>query len=68
MRKYLVIKNAIISLLLTVMFLSWLVEGLHPVKIMVACVSVFVALMFLFQMADRCYIRINKKSASDGNP
>ena len=68
MRKYLSIKNSIISLLLTAIFFSWLIEGLHLVKILVACVSVFVALMELLRMADMCYIRINKKSASDGNP
>ena len=65
---YLRIKNAIISLLLTVMYFSWLIEGLHPVKIIVACISVFVIMMNLLGMADDCYIRANKKSAPVGKP
>ena len=60
---YLVIKNAIIALLLTVMYSSWLIEGLRPIKIVVACIVVFVAIMSLLRMADRCYMRANKKSA-----
>ena len=63
MRKYLMIKNAIISLLLTVMYLRWLVEGIHPIKIVVGCVAIFVSLMYLLCMADDCYIKAIKKSA-----
>ena len=60
---YLVIKNAIIAFLLTVMYINWLIEGLRPIKIVVACIVVFVAIMSLLRMADRCYMRANEKSA-----
>lgn len=66
--KYLSVKNAIISFLLTMMFLSWLIEGLHPVKVIVACIAVFLAVMWLLTSADRCYMRANKKSASVSKP
>lgn len=60
---YLRIKNAIISLLLTVLYFSWLIEGLHPVKIIAACIFAFMVIMNLLGMADDCYIRANEKSA-----
>lgn len=56
MRKYLVIKNTIISLLLTVMFLGWLVEGLRPIKMIVASIVAFVLFMNLLQTADKHYM------------
>ena len=63
MRQYLLIKNAIISLLLTAMYLKWLVSGTHVLKVIIACVVIFAAIMWLLNMADGCYIRQMKKSA-----
>lgn len=60
-KAYLVIKNAIIAFLLTMMYTSWLIEGLRPIKIVVACIVAFVAIMSLLRMADRCYMRANAK-------
>lgn len=61
MRKYLAIKNAIIALLLTMMYTSWLIEGLRPIKIVVGCAAIFIAIMALLQMADKCYMKTKKK-------
>ena len=66
--QYLTVKNAIISLLLAIMYTSWLVEGLHPVKVIIACVSVFFTVMWLLTSADRCYMRTKKKSAPADKP
>ena len=68
MEQYLTIKNAIISLLLTTMYTSWLIEGLRPVTVIVACVSEFLTVMFLLTFADSCYMRTKKKSAPADKP
>lgn len=59
--KYLTIKNAIIAILVTTMFLSWLVEGISIVKAAVACIAVFSFMMMLLGTADKRYIREIKK-------
>lgn len=57
MRSYLVIKNTIISLLLTVMYEGWLVEGINTFKIISACVVIFIFFMIVFNVADFYYIK-----------
>ena len=66
--KYLTVKNAIIAILVTVIYLSWLIKGLSIVKIVFACMAIFVAMLALLMLADKCYMKAIKKSASDGNP
>ena len=68
MKKYLQIKNALIAILVTAIYLSWTVEGISIVKIVVACAAVFISMMRLLALADRWYMKANKKSASDCNP
>lgn len=63
MKKYLQIKNAIIAILVTAMFLSWIVEGISIVKAAVACIAVFSFMMMLLGTADKRYMKAIKKSA-----
>lgn len=67
-QQYLKIKNAIIAILVTAIYLSWLIKGLSIVKIIFACIVVFAFMMMLLGTADKRYMREIKKSASDGNP
>ena len=64
-RGYLKIKNAIISLLITAIYFSWLVDGLHPVKIAFGCIAIFVAMFSVLGRADKMYMQTMKKSADD---
>ena len=66
--KYLKIKNAIIAFLTTAIYFSWLIEGLSIAKMVIACIAIFVAVLVLLGLADKCYMKAIKKSASDGNP
>lgn len=72
MQKYLMIKNAIITLLLTILYMSWLVEGISVLKVIIACVFVFVAFINLLQKADKHFMEAigyseKKMSASAGD-
>ena len=61
MRNYLKIKNAIISFLVTAIYLSWLIKGLSVLKMTVASATVFISMFFLLVWADRIYINMKKK-------
>ena len=67
-RGYLKIKNAIISLLITAIYCSWLVDGLHPLKIALGCIAIFVAMLSVLGRADKMYMQAMKKSADDEAP
>lgn len=68
MRKYLKIKNAIIAFLVTAIYLNWLVEGLNIAKMIIACIAIFVSMLAILELADKEYMKANKKSASAGKP
>ena len=63
MKKYLMIKNTIIALLVTVIYYKWLVEGISVWKMIIACITIFISMFSLLRLADKCYIKEMKKSA-----
>lgn len=52
---YLKIKNAIISLLLMIMYCGWTVDGIKPITLAIACVGVFISIFVLLESADETY-------------
>ena len=52
---YIKIKNAIIALLLTVMYRGWVVEGITKAKLIIICVYAFFSLFTLLELADEEY-------------
>ena len=64
-KKYLKIKNAIIAFLVTAIYLNWLVEGLNIAKMIIACIAIFVSMLAILELADKGYMKANKKSAQD---
>lgn len=67
MRNYLKIKNAIISILVTAIYLSWLINGLNVYKIVIACATVFVSMFSLLVWADKIYINTKKEKRSESH-
>lgn len=49
------IKNAIISLLLMIMYCGWTVEGIKPITLVIACAGVFISIFVLLEAADEAY-------------
>ena len=58
---YVKIKNAIISLLLMIMYLSWTVEGIKTITLVIACAGVFISIFVLLEAADKAYRKARKR-------
>lgn len=66
MRKYLAIKNAMITSLVAVMYYKAVFADVTLLKKIIGTLVISVALMNLLQMADRCYIKAHRKEKKDG--
>ena len=58
---YLKIKNAIIAVLLTVMYRGWVVEGITKAKLIIICVYAFFSLFTLLELADEEYKKMRRR-------
>lgn len=58
---YLKIKNAIIAVLLTVMYQGWVVEGITKAKLIIICVYAFFSLFTLLELADEEYKKMRRR-------
>lgn len=66
MRKYLAIKNTMITSLLTVMYYKAVFADCTQFVRLFGTLVISVALMNLLQMADRCYMKERRKERKDG--
>ena len=66
MRKYMAIKNAMITSLLAVMYYKAVFADVTLLTKIIGTLVISVALMNLLQMADRCYMNISRKEKKDG--
>lgn len=61
---YVKIKNAIIALLITVMYMGWTVDGIPAAKLVIACICVFFSMFGLLETADEEYLKFRRKRKS----
>lgn len=66
MRKYLAIKNAMITSLIAVMYYKAVFADATLLTKIIGTVVISVALMNLLQMADRCYMKECRKEKKNG--
>lgn len=66
MRRYLTIKNAMITSLLAVMYYKAVFADCTQFVRLFGALVISVALMNLLQMADRCYIKVHRKEKKNG--
>lgn len=58
---YLKIKNAIIAVLLTVMYESWVIEGITKAKLITILFFAFFCIFALLEMADAEFKRVDRE-------
>ena len=66
MRKYLAIKNAMITSLVAVMYYKAVFADVTLLTKIIGTLVISVALMNLLQMADRCYMKERRKEKKNG--
>lgn len=66
MRKYMAIKNAMITSLIAVMYYKAVFADVTLLTKISGTLVISVALMNLLQTADRCYMNISRKEKKDG--
>ena len=58
---YLKIKNAIIAALLTVMYESWVIEGITKAKLITILLFAFFCIFALLEIADEEFKRVDRE-------